>query len=148
MTNSSAKIGMIVLLIFAVVCLAFGAVFIQQGISKNQLITQALAFEKVKYGGEDAQGAIVDVIDTPKEAMVMAEILREHRTTDYGYYSELKRDDPNRDQILKALTMETSLNLAQLSYGLVTVVEVNGVFMIVVGLALGTVAFVIRPRNN
>ena len=78
----------------------------------------------------------------------MAEILREHRTTDYGYYSELKRDDPNRDQILKALTMETSLNLAQLSYGLVTVVEVNGVFMIIVGLALGTVAFVIRPRNN
>jgi hypothetical protein len=148
MVNSSAKVGMVVLLIFAVVCLAFGAVFIQQGITKSSLITEAMALEKVKYAGEDAKGAIVGVIDTPAEAAAMSEVLREHRFNDYGYYSELKRDDPKRDQILKAITMETSLNLAQLSYGLVTVIEVTGVFMIVVGLALGTVAFVIRPRKS
>jgi len=148
MVNNSAKVGMIVLLILAVICVAFGVAFIQQGIAKNSMITEALAFEKVKYASEDAKGAIVDVVDTPAEAMAMSEILKEHRINNYGYYTELKRDDPKRDQILKAITMETSLNLAQMGYGLVTVVEGTGAFMIVVGLALGTVAFVIRPRNN
>jgi len=139
---------MIVLLIFAVISVAFGIAFIQQGFSKNAMISEALASEKVTYAAEDAQGAIAGVIDTSAEAMVMAEILKEHRTHNYGYYSELKRDDPAREQILKAITMENSLNLAQLSFGLVTVIIITGVFMIVVGLALGTIAFIIKPGGN
>ncbi|MFC1846229.1 hypothetical protein ACFLYM_02300 [Chloroflexota bacterium] len=146
MANSNIKIGVIVLLIFAVISVAFGIAFIQQGISKNSMITEALAAEKVSYEAEDAQGAIVGVIDNPDEAQVMSEVLREHRIHNYGYYTELGREDPNRDGILKAITMENSLNLAQLSYGLVTVIIIIGVFMIVVGLAIGTTAFIIRPR--
>lgn len=147
MTNKSQKIGVIILLLFAVISVAMGAVFISQGIAKNDLLVSALAAEKVTYSSDDANGAIKDVIDTPEEAAVMSHILSEHRMDSYGYYSELKRDDPGREQILKAITMENSLNLAQMGFGLVTVVETMGAFMIVMGLALGTVAFVIRPRN-
>ena len=147
MENKSSKLAVIVLLFFAVISVAMGAVFISQGIAKNDLLIQALAAEKVAYAAPDANGAIKGVIDTPEEAAVMSGVLKDHRVNDYGYYSELKRDDPKRDQILKAITMETSLNLAQMGFGLVTVVESTGAFMIVMGLALGTVAFVIRPRN-
>lgn len=140
--------AVIVLLVLAVISLAFGAMFIYQGVNASDMLTKALVAEKVSYTADDAKGAIKGVIDTPEEAVVMSSILREHRLKNYGYYAELKRDDPKRDQILKAITMENSLNLAQLGFGLATVIIVTGVFMIVTGLALGMVAFAIRPRMN
>ena len=66
----------------------------------------------------------------------MANTLREHRL-DIGIYTELARDDPQRDTILKAMTIENSLNLAQLGYGVTTVVIVSGVSMVIMGIALG-----------
>jgi hypothetical protein len=66
----------------------------------------------------------------------MAAILKEHRTQNYGYYSKLDRTDPNRDQILKAITMETSLNLAQLGYGLTDVIKATGAYIGLLGITL------------
>lgn len=148
MTGKNTKVAVIVLIVFAVISLAFGAAFIYQGANAQNMLTKALVEEKVTYAAEDAKGAIKGVIDTPDEALTMSNILKEHRIKNYGYYAELKRDDPKRVEILKAITMENSLNMAQLGYGLATVIIVIGVFMIVMALALGTVAFAIRPRLN
>jgi hypothetical protein len=148
MECKGTKLAKIALIVFAVISLIFGITFIYQGLNANNMLIQALASEKVAYTADDAKGAIKGVIDTPEEAVTMSNILRAHRVNDYGYYAELKRDDPKRDQILKAITMETSLNLAQLGFGLATVVTVTGVFMVVMGAALGVVAFAIRPRGS
>lgn len=148
MECKGTKLAMIALIVFAVISLAFGSIFIYQGLNANDMLIKALVAEKVTYTADDAKGAIKGVIDTPEEAVVMSDILRDHRIKDYGYYAALKRDDPKRDQILKAITMETSLNLAQLGFGLATVVTVTGVFMVVMGAALGVVAFAIRPRGS
>lgn len=145
MAGKSSK-ALVVLLVFAVISLAFGAVFIYQGVNANNMLAKELAAEKVTYAAEDAKGAIKDVVDTPEEAKVMSEVIRGHRIANYGYYSELKRDDPKRDGILKAITLETSLNLAQMGFALAAIIIVIGVFMIVMGAALGVVAFAIRPR--
>lgn len=146
MTGKSNKIGAIVLAVLAVICLVYGAVFIYQGTTVNKMLVDSLAFEKVKYEAPDAKGAIAGVVDTPEETVAMSNILKEHRIANYGFYAELKRDDPKRVEILKAITMENSLNMASLGFGVATVIIVTGVFMIIVALALGTVAFVIRPR--
>jgi hypothetical protein len=146
--KSKNKLAMMFLLAFAVISLVFGATFIYQGVNANNMLIQGLAAEKVTYAAEDAKGAIKGVVDTPEEAVVMSNILKAHRVNDYGYYAELKRDDPKRDQILKALTMENSLNLAQIGFGLATVIIVIGVFMLVQGAALFIVAYIIRPRIN
>ncbi len=90
--------------------------------------------ENITYGG--AGSSIVGVIDNVQEAQQMADILKEHRQA-MGNYSQLKRDDPNRQTILNAMTMENSLNLAQIGGGLTQVVEAMGVFMIIIGLTLG-----------
>ncbi len=148
MAGKSTKVAAIVLAVFAVISLVFGAVFIYQGVNANKMLVDSLVAEKVKYEAPDAKGAIQGVIDTPEEAAAMSRIIREHRITNYGYYAELKRDDPKRVEILKAITMENSLNLAQMGFSLAIMVIVTGVFMVVVALALGTVAFVIRPRSN
>mgnify|MGYP005863901761 CR=1 FL=1 len=148
MAGKSAKVAAIVLAVFAVISLVFGAVFIYQGVNANKMLVDLLAFEKVKYEAPDAKGAISGVIDTREETVAMSRILKEHRIANYGFYAELKRDDPKRVEILKAITMGNSLNLATLGFGVATVIIVTGVFMIVMALALGTVAFVIRPRLN
>ncbi len=120
------------LLVVGVLSLVMGGVFVAQGFSKSAMITQAMRAQKVSYAGAD--GKINGIIDTATEAQTMAGILEQHRAEQFGYYSELKRDDPNRDQILKAMTMENALNLAVMGYGLTDVVKAVGLFMGLIGL--------------
>lgn len=134
MINVSRKLGMVVLLL-GIVALVIGVVFIGQGIVKNNMITQAMQMEKITYGGSEE---IEGFIDTATEAQLMATTLMEHRMEDYGIYSELDREDPGRAAILNAMTMENSLNLAQLGYGVVTVVIVSGIFMVIMGIAVSS----------
>jgi hypothetical protein len=126
--------------IVGVIAIVMGAVFISQGFAKNDMITKAMVSENITYTG--AGGAITGIIDTPAEAKVMADILAEHRS-ELGSYSSLKRDDPNRQQILNAMTMENALTMAQMGFGLVQVVQATGGFMILIGLALGVGGLVV-----
>ncbi len=132
MVRLSRNLGKSVLLL-GVVALVMGVVFIGQGVAKSNMITQAMQMEQITYEGN---GEIEGIIDTAIEAELMAGVLMEHRM-DIGIYSELARDDPQHDTILNAMTMENSLNLAQLGYGMTTVVIVSGVFMVIMGIALG-----------
>ncbi len=131
MVGLNRNLGRVVLLL-GVVALVIGAVFIGQGIAKNAMITEAMQVEQITYGGAEE---IDGVINTAAEAELMAGVLKEHRL-ELGVYSELDREAPERDTILKAMTMENSLNLAQLGYGVVTVVIVSGIFMVIIGIAV------------
>ncbi len=131
MITVNRRLGRIVLLL-GLVALVIGVAFIGQGIAKNTMITEAMQVEQITYGGAEE---IDGVIDTATEAELMASVLKEHRL-DIGVYSELDREAPERDTILKAMTMENSLNLAQLGYGVVTVVIVSGIFMVIIGIAV------------
>jgi hypothetical protein len=128
-----------------VVAIVMGAFFIAQGFSKNALITKAMVSENITYTG--AGSKITGIIDTAAEAKVMADTLAEHRAK-LGSYSSLKNGDPNRQTILNAMTMENSLTMAQMGFGLVQVVQATGGFMILIGLALGGVGIaVMRPTK-
>ncbi len=120
-------------LILGVVGLALGVVFIAQGQGVKTLVTERMVAEKITYSGEDFKTN--SIIDTPEEAELMSQVLKEHRM-DLGVYTELERDDPRRATILNAMTIENSLNLALLSYGIGTMVTVSGVFMVITGVAL------------
>ncbi len=131
MITINRNLGKVVLLL-GLVALVFGTVFIGQGIAKNTMITEAMQVEQITYGGaEEIEG----VIDTAAEAELMAGVLKEHRM-EIGVYSELDREDPQRDTILKAMTIENSLNQAQMGFGIVTVVIVSGIFMVIIGIAV------------
>jgi uncharacterized membrane protein YphA (DoxX/SURF4 family) len=131
--TQSKKLAILAVVV-GIVSIVLGSIFIAQGFAKSNVITEAMVSENITYSG--AGGTIVGIIDTPEEAQAMADILQEHRQA-LGSYSQLKRDDPNRQTILNAMTMENSLDLAQMGYGLVQVVEASGAFMILIGLTLG-----------
>lgn len=131
--TQSKKLATLVVIV-GIVSIVMGTFFIIQGFAKSNMITKAMSSESITYSG--AGGTIVGSIDTAQEAQAMADVLKEHRQA-MGVYTELKRDDPARQTILNAMTMENSLNLAQIGFGLTQVVEATGAFMILLGLTLG-----------
>ncbi len=128
--KTMVRYGAIMVLLIGVIGLALGTVFIINGVSVNGMIAEQMQIEKATYDGMEG------VIDTAEEAKLMSDTLKEHRL-DMGIYTELDRNDPQRETILKAMTMENALNLAQLGFGVSTIVIGTGVFMLITGIALG-----------
>ena len=137
MLNNAGKTLSVLVLVVGLAALALGGFFIQQGFSRAQDITDKMIEANITYGG--AGGDIIGIIDTPVEARVMADILTEH-SQEIGNYSEMSRDDPNRQTVLNALTMTNSLQMAVMGYGLTDVVKAVGGFMVLAGLAFGAIA--------
>jgi len=134
------KLGIIVIL-FAVVSLAMGIVFVQQGISNETFLVEAMVQEQITFEG------VEDIVDSAAEARIAGDTVRDHRHGIAPTYGDLlgeERFNPTEPKQLtyaQALNLENYLYLAVASFGVFTVVKVTGLFMIVMGLALGTVGF-------
>jgi len=131
------------ILLLAVVSVVIGSVFISQGVEKNNWIKGAMQVEKITLDLDEDEVAAGNVIDSATEAQTAADTLREHRRGIAPTYSELMgegRYDPTNPAHLsyaQALNLENYLYLAVLSFGVIDIVIVIGVFMIIVGIALG-----------
>jgi hypothetical protein len=144
LNNIGRKLAALIL-VLGLVSFALGGFFIQQGFAKAAVLTEAMSSQKISYGS--AGGSIQGVIDTPQEAQVMADVLSEH-LKQYGSYSDLKKDDPNRQTILNGMTMVNSLELAVMGFGLTDVVKASGAFMILVGLTFVVISVPALGRKN
>ncbi len=134
------KLGIIVICL-AVIALAMGVVFIQQGFAKEAFLTGAMKEEQIQLEGVEG------VIDTAAEAQIAGDTVREHRHSIAPTYGDLLGDgrfnpeDPMQLTYAQALNLENYLYLAVASFGVFTVVKATGAFMLVVGLAIGAVGF-------
>ena len=131
----------LVVIICAVISLAIGIVFIQQGFAKEAFLTEAMQQEEITMDGVEG------IIDTPEEAQTAGDTVREHRHGIAPTYGDLlggerfNPTDPTQLSYAQALNLENYLYLAVASFGVFTIVKVTGVFMIVMGLALGSTGF-------
>jgi len=131
----------IVVLLLGMVAVVFGAVFIGQGVSRNNQLVEAMRVEQVTLGIEsELEGEIIDSLG---EALKAGDTIREHRRGIAPSYSDLLgggRYDPSDPQQLtyaQALNLENYLYLAVVAFGLTQAVTASGVFMVVTGLAIG-----------
>jgi len=121
----------------AVISLAIGIVFVQQGFAKEAFLTKAMQEEEITMEGVEG------IVDTAEEAQLAGDTVREHRHGIAPTYGDLlggERFDPAKPEQLsyaQALNLENYLYLAVASFGVFTVAKVSGAFMIVMGLALG-----------
>ncbi|MFC2034788.1 hypothetical protein ACFLUJ_01535 [Chloroflexota bacterium] len=133
---------------FALVSLVLGVTFIQQGYAKEAFLREVMAQEQITVG--DLEG----VVDTAAEAQIAGDTVREHRHGIAPTYGDLLGDgrfDPTVPMQLtyaQALNLENYLYLAVASFGVFTVVKVVGGFMIVMGLALGTMGFALLRKGK
>ena len=131
----------IIVLVFAVISLAMGIVFIQQGFAKEAFLVEAMTNEEITFEG------IEGIIDNAEKAQLAGDTVREHRHGIAPTYGDLlggERFNPAEATHLsyaQALNLENYLYLAVASFGVFTVVKVTGVFMIIMGLALGATGY-------
>jgi hypothetical protein len=138
MKTKVQKLSLIVIL-FGIVALAMGIVFVQQGFSKEAWLVQTMKQEQIQM--PDESGTIVD---SAKLAQAAADIVREHRHAIAPTYGDLlggeryNPTDPTQLSYAQAMNIENYLYLSVTAFGVFTVVKATGAFMIVMGLALGT----------
>jgi hypothetical protein len=132
----------LVVIIFGVVALAMGIVFVQQGFAREAWLVRATEQEQIELPGEE--GVIVNSAETAEAA---ADVVREHRRSIAPTYGDLlggerfNPSDLSQLSYAQAMNIENYLYLAVTAFGVFTVVKAAGAFMIVMGLALGTTGY-------
>lgn len=144
MNNKARNLGLVVIL-FGVIALAMGIVFVQQGFDKEAWLVQNMRQEQIEMPDESGV-----VVDSAVLAQTAGDLVREHRrgiAPTYGDLLEGERfnpTDPRQLTYAQALNIENYLYLAVTAFGVFTVVKATGAFMIVMGLALGTTGYALR----
>ncbi len=131
--------------------LAIGVAFIVEGKAKSDYLKEAMREEQITLGLTEEQIEQGNLVDTASEAQKAGDTIREHRRSIAPTYGDLGRFDPaNPDHVryMQALNLETYLYFAVASFGLTTVVQVSGIFMLVTGIALTIIGvLVLRLRR-
>ncbi|MFC1903977.1 hypothetical protein ACFLXJ_01380 [Chloroflexota bacterium] len=131
----------LVVLFVGVVAIVMGAVFVGQGVAKDNQLKEAMRLEHVNLGIESELTG--EVIDSLPEALEAGDTIREHRRGIAASYSDLLgegRYDPTNPEHLtyaQALNLENYLYLAVVAFGLTQAVMASGAFMVITGIALG-----------
>ena len=135
--------------LIGVLAIVIGVVFVFQGISKNNLITNRMNVEKVALALDPENPNELTAINNSTDAQKAADTIAEHRRSISPSYQDLLgsgRFDPTNPKHLtyaQAMNLENYLYLAVTAFGLVQVVEAAGAFMILVGLGLGLIGLVL-----
>ncbi|MDA0988571.1 MAG: hypothetical protein O2783_05490 [Chloroflexi bacterium] len=133
-----SKIAVGVALFLGVGMVALGAVFIIMGYDAKGDIRSALLKEKVITSADSAiPGVLVEDVVTAK---AQQDAIEAHTFGNFGPYSGMERDDPNRDVYLKGLTLRNALNLGIVGFGLADLAIGVGGVTVVLGLIIAGLA--------
>lgn len=146
----------LVLLIASLVAFALGTLFVVQGLTKTDWISDAMREEAVTLGLSESAIAQGDVVDSAAEAQHAGDIIREHRRSIAPTYQDLlagsggRYDPTNTTQLsyTQALNMENYLYMSVLGFGVAQMAEGVGAFMLVTGLALGGTGLALRRKMS
>jgi hypothetical protein len=140
-----------VLMVIGAVSIIMGAVFIIQGAVKHEYLRDAMRQEQITlYFIPDASKD--EIVDSPNEALVAGDTIREHRRTIAPTYTDLlggkkyNPNDPRQLSYAQALNLENYLYLAFVGFGITQIVIVMGIFMVLMGVAVGGTGITLYKR--
>ena len=132
----------VLILFLGLVAIAIGAVFVFEGVSKNNLITERMNTENVSFALDPNNPSQLTSIRTGTDAQKAADTIASHRRAIAPSYQALLgngRFDPTNPTDLvyaQAMNLENYLYLAVVAFGLIQVTMAAGAFMLVTGIAL------------
>ena len=137
-TQTISKFAVVVAVLMGLGMIAMGSVFVYMGLEAKSDISAALRKEQV-ITSQDATipGALVEDAAT---AQAQQDIIESHTFGRWGPYSQMERDDPNRDTYLSGLTLRTALNLAVVGFGVTDLAIGTGAISIMLGLIIAGLA--------
>lgn len=114
-----------------------GIIFVVAGAVTVGAVSTNLAAEKITVA-DDASAFQGQLVDTPWEAWVQADIINHHALDASGgkTYSELDREDPVRETMMNASFLRASLFTSIVAFGVGLLVVGLGVSLLIIGLAL------------
>ncbi|GEA81013.1 aromatic ring-opening dioxygenase LigA [Cellulomonas uda] len=117
--------------------IVFGIIFIVAGAVTWGAVSTNLAAENITVS-DDASAFQSQLVDTPWEAWVQADIINHHALDSSGgkTYAELDRDDPVRETMMTASFLRSSLFTSVVAFGVALLVVGVGVALLLVGIAL------------
>lgn len=129
-------------LMLGVVFIGGGLYMVSEGREASNEVEEAIRRENI-VTAEDARIPNVQVTNA-ETAEAQADVIEQHYLGITGgrTYSELDRDDPNRDVALTAANLRTSLNLAVMGFKVSDMVVGLGFFMVAIG---GTFILFLAP---
>jgi hypothetical protein len=139
----------LLVIVLGVVALVLGILFIYEGISKINYLTENVREEKITLGLTTQQIAAGQVDETAAQLQAASEKVRADRhsiATTYDTLLKGGRFDPTNVTDLtwaQALNLENSLDVAVLAFGVTQIAEGAGVFMIVVAVALWAIGILL-----
>jgi len=136
-------------MLLSVAALVIGVVFIAEGIMKNNLIVDRMNVEQVSLNLDPEHPDVFTPINNGDDAQKAADIIAEHRRSIAPTYQDLlaggrfDATNPTHLTYAQAMNLENYLYMAVTAFGLIQVTIANGVFIVVVALAIGVVGFLL-----
>jgi hypothetical protein len=123
--------------LLAIVVMVAGAVMLVAGVATWFTVQQQLADEKITVA-EDAKHFAGEPVDGPLTAYAQAEIIEEHALKASGgkTYSELDREDPNRQTAMTGSFLRASLFTSVVAFGVAAMAAGLGIILGLIGYAL------------
>ncbi len=144
-----SRILSLLVLLAGVAAVVIGAVFIVEGVMKNNLIVDRMNIEKVSIALDPEKPNVFTAINDSADAQAAADIIASHRRGIAPTYQDLlaggRFNSSNTTHLTyaQAMNLENYLYMAVTAFGLIQVTIANGAFMIIVGLAIGGAGFVL-----
>jgi hypothetical protein len=129
----------IALMILGLVFVGAGIYTVNRGFDARDQVRNELIAQKITTP-EDASIPNVKVTNA-KTAIAMADIIEEHamKSTGGRTYSELDRQDPNRQVAFNASALRTSLYTSAMAFNVADLVVGIGALLLALGVAIGGV---------
>jgi hypothetical protein len=148
--NKTIRNLSIIILVFGIIALIMGIVYVYEGVSKKAWLADTMRQENITLSALGITGSKAnEIIDSAETAQIAADTVRTHRHSIAPSYEELMgtgKFDPTNPKHLtyaQALNIENYLYLSVLGFGVATMAVTTGCYMIVTGLALGVIGFVL-----
>lgn len=119
--------------------IALGVFFVTQGFAAKSEIQAALIEEQVTTTVDEVKVPVT----TGELAMAQADLIKSHTLGNFGPWSSMERDDPNRATMLDGLTLRNSLTLARMALDVSDLVAGLGAVIAVIGVAFTATGAVI-----
>jgi hypothetical protein len=133
-----SKIAVVVAILLGIGMIALGSIFVALGYDAKNDIKAALRKEQVITAPDSViPGVLVEDADTAK---AQADAIEAHTFGRFGPYSQLPREDPNRETYLNGLILRNALNLAVVGFGVGDLAIGVGFITIVLGAIIAALA--------
>lgn len=124
-------------LVLGLALVAGGSFFIAKGMAAKAEIRAALLEERIttSQDAEKVGGKAGVLVSDPRTAKWQSDTIKLHTLGRWGPYSQMAREDPNRQTYVNGVALRSALNLAILGWGVADLAIGTGAFVILAGVA-------------